>query len=66
MDFIYFQSNFNPNYLSFDWLLIDNHNLILDFVELYPDQIELKNLNFCFNLTIHRFLGIIKFNLFFN
>ena len=62
MDFIYFQSSFDPNYLLFDLLLIDNHNLILDFVELYPDQTELKNLNFCFNLTIHRFLEIIIFN----
>lgn len=62
MDFIYFQSSFDPNYLLFDWLLIDNHNLILDFVELYQDQIELKNLNFYFILTIHRFLEIIIFN----
>ena len=62
MDFIYFQSSFDPNYLLFDWLLIDNHNLISDFVELYQDQIELKNLNFYFILTIHRFLEIIIFN----
>lgn len=62
MDFIYFQSSFDPNYLLFDLLLIDNHNLILDFIELYPVQIKSKNLNFYFILTIHRFLEIIIFN----